>query len=417
MPRHVVLVDPYSEAAEYANAFRARGIEPVAVLSTPAPLKSYLHGWKPEVFHSTHFYDGDFAKLAGIVRGYDPVAVVPGNECAVRLVDALVEELAPGTGNVPELSAARRDKWPMAQAVASAGVPHLRTFATASEEEAADWLRQNGLEGRALVLKPRCSGGTDGVHKVEAGEDWRPSFRRLLGSVNMFDLTNDSILIQEFASGTEFVVDTYSVDGQMGLVAVVQYSKSTRGNRIGVYDAEDYLLPSDPLVGVLESYTRQVADAVGIRTGCTHTEIMLTDDGPRLIEIAARLDGGCAQQAARLATGDSQIDRTVRHHLDSAFTPGFEIVQPTRVVWLSAANSGAMSNAEVLDAARELASFQKLSCRYPNGSRVPKTEDLFTTLGWVLLSTPDQDVLDQDTKRVREIEAKVVIDPLGRAGR
>ncbi|CAM5613398.1 hypothetical protein SRIMM317S_01610 [Streptomyces rimosus subsp. rimosus] len=63
-------------------------------------------------------------------------------------------------------------------------------------------------------------------------------------------------------------------------------------------------------------------------------------------------------------------------------------MRPTRVVWLSAANSGTMSNAEVLDAARELASFQKLACRYPNGSRVPKTEDLFTTLGWVLVLRP-----------------------------
>ncbi|WP_329463096.1 ATP-grasp domain-containing protein [Streptomyces sp. NBC_01431] len=413
MQRHVILVDPYSEAVEYAHAFRKRGVEPVAVLSTPAPLKSYLHGWKPDSFSATHFHDGDFAKLARIIRGYDPIAVIPGNESAVRLVDSLIEELAPGTGNVPELSAARRDKWPMAQAVARAGIPHLRTFAAATEQEAANWLRETGLEGQALVLKPRCSGGTDGVHKVEAGEDWRLPFRQLLGSVNMFDLSNDSILLQEFASGTEFVVDTYSVNGELGLVAVVQYSKSTRGNRIGVYDAEDYLLPEDPLVGVLESYTRQVARAVGIRTGCTHTEIMMTDQGPRLIEIAARLDGGCGQQAARLATGDCQIDRAVRHHLDSVFVPGYEIVRPTRVAWLSAANSGTMRNAEVLDGVRELASFQKLGCRYPNGSRVPMTEDLFTTLGWVLLSAPDQDVVDQDTKRVREIEAKVVIDPLG----
>ncbi|MEU3756833.1 ATP-grasp domain-containing protein [Streptomyces olivoreticuli] len=413
MRRHVVLVDPYSEAVQYANAFRERGVEPVAVLSTPAPLNSYRHGWNPDAFGSTHFHDGDFAKLTRIVRGYDPVAVVPGNESAVRLVDALIEELAPGTGNAPELSAARRDKWPMVRAVASAGIPHLRTFAADTEEEAADWLRETGLEGQALVLKPRCSGGTDGVHKVEAGEDWRPPFRQLLGSVNRFDISNDSVLVQEFASGTEFVVDTYSVNGELGLVAVVKYSKSTRGNRIGVYDAEDYLHPDDPLVGVLETYTRQVAQAVGIRTGCTHTEIMQTDRGPRLIEIAARLDGGCAQQAARLATGDSQIDRTVRHHLDNAFSPGFEIVQPTRVAWLSAANSGTMRNAEVLDAVRELASFQKLGFRYPNGSQVPKTEDLFTTLGWVLLSTPDQDLLDQDTERVRDIEAKVVIDPLG----
>jgi hypothetical protein len=40
MQRHVILVDPYSEAAEFANAFRARGVASVAILSTPAPLKS-----------------------------------------------------------------------------------------------------------------------------------------------------------------------------------------------------------------------------------------------------------------------------------------------------------------------------------------------------------------------------------------
>lgn len=101
MPRHVVLVDPYSEAAEYANAFRARGVESVAVLSTPAPLKSYLHGWKPEAFAATHFYDGDFAKLVETVRSYDPVAVIPGNEHAVMLVDRLVEELTPERETTP----------------------------------------------------------------------------------------------------------------------------------------------------------------------------------------------------------------------------------------------------------------------------------------------------------------------------
>ena len=412
MQRYVVLVDPYSEAVEFAAAFRKRGVEPVAVLSTPAPLNSYLHGWKPEAFSATHFHDGDFAKLAQVVDSYDPIAIIPGNECAVMLVDALIEARAPGTGNDPKLSAARHDKWPMAQAMVSAGVPHLRTFATAVEQDAAEWLRETGLEGQALVLKPRCSGGTDGVHKVEAGEDWRPYFRQLLGSVNRFDETNDSILFQEFVSGTEFVVDTYSVDGELGLVAVIQYTKSARGQRIGVYDAEDYLPPDDPLVGVLGSYTRQVAKAVGIRTGSTHTEVMMTDRGPRLIEIAARLDGGVGQQATRLATGDSQVDRTVRHHLDSAFTPGYELVRPTRVVWLSTANSGIMSNAEVFDGVRELASFQKMVCRYPNGSQAPKTEDLFTTLGWVLLSATHQDIVDQDTKQVREIEARVVIEPL-----
>lgn len=412
MPRYAILVDPYSGAAEYANAFRARDIEPVAVLSTPGPLNSYRRTWNPDAFFRTHHHDGDFDELLRTVKGYDPVAIVPGNESAVMLVDALIEELMPGTGNVFELSEARRDKWPMGQAVAAAGIPHLRQIATDDPQEVAAWIRDNGLEGRPLVLKPRRSGGTDDVHKVGAREDWRPYFDRLLGSVNRFDLRNDTVLVQEFAEGTEYIVDTYSVDGKFGLVSVSRYSKSAKNDRIGIYDAVDYLAPQDPIATMLGEYTRQVAQAVGVRTGCTHTEVMLTADGPRLIETAARLAGSCLQYSARLATGDCQIDRTVRHHLDGTFTPGYEIVQPVRVVWLSSPREGILRNAEALDAVRALPTFQRLGLPYRNGERVPCTEDLFTSLGWVILGGPSQEAVDADTVRVKEIEAQLSVEPV-----
>ena len=80
MQRHVILVDPYSEAAEFANAFRARGVASVAILSTPAPLKSYLHGWKPESFSATHFHDGDFAKLVTRLTKGEPGNPLKGIE-------------------------------------------------------------------------------------------------------------------------------------------------------------------------------------------------------------------------------------------------------------------------------------------------------------------------------------------------
>ncbi|MBB4891180.1 biotin carboxylase [Streptomyces olivoverticillatus] len=422
MQRYVILVDPYAGAAEFANAFRDRGVEPVAVLSTPGPLNSYRRTWTPEKFHQVHCYAGDsedgrnFDDLVATVRGYDPVAVVPGNESAVMLVDRLIAALAPGTENALELSEARRDKWAMAQALEAGGVPPLRQIATGDMDEAAAWIVRNGLEGRPLVLKPCRSGGTDDVHKVAEGEDWRPYFKRLLGSVNRFDLTNDLVLIQEFAEGAEYVVDTYSVDGRFGLVTVSRYSKWAKGDRIGVYDCLDYLQPDDPLVAVLGDYTRRVAEAVGVRNGPTHTEVILTSDGPRLIEIAARLVGSCLNYSARLATGDCHIDRTVRHCLDGpgTFTEGYRILRPVRVVWLTSPREGILRNAEVFNAVQDLPSFQRMALPYANGEQVPVTEDLFTSLGWVILAADDQAALDTDTRRVKEIQGRVIVEPVRR---
>ncbi|MER7109830.1 ATP-grasp domain-containing protein [Streptomyces sp. NPDC000229] len=48
-------------------------------------------------------------------------------------------------------------------------------------------------------------------------------------------------------------------------------------------------------------------DALGIRTGVTHTELRLTEAGPRIVEVNGRLGGDFIPLLGRLATGVDQI--------------------------------------------------------------------------------------------------------------
>lgn len=72
-------------------------------------------------------------------------------------------------------------------------------------------------------------------------------------------------------------------------------SAQPRGNRLGIYDMGDTLDPADPRTATLYAYAAQVADAVGIRNASGHAEVILTSEGPRLVEIAGRFSGGCMQ--------------------------------------------------------------------------------------------------------------------------
>lgn len=414
MPKHVVIVDPYSGAADFGPAFQARGVAPVALLSTPGPLDVFVTAWRPENFAAVLPYAADMEELLATVAPYEPLCVIPGNESAVELAEFLGSKLSPQAGNLPELSAARRDKWQMAMAVQRAGLPVVRQFCSASRDAAARWLRDSGLEGGKLVLKPPKSGGTDSTYVVEPGEDWRGCFDRINGAVNRFGQRNAGVLMQEFAEGTEYAVDMYSVDGRHGLAEVCRYSKRARGNKLGLYDRTDFLAPDAPGVPEVTAYAARVADAVGIREGSTHTEVVLTRDGPRLIEIAARLAGTPLQQAARLATGDCQIDRTVRHILDGEFTPGYQLRQQAAVVCLSAPHAGLLGNAGILDSLRDLPTAALVSLPHRTGDYVPATEDLFTLLGWVLLASPSAAALERDYAAIRETERQVVITPAPR---
>lgn len=411
MTQYVVIVDPLSTGAEYGPAFTAAGVVPVAALTGSQELAGWRGSWHPENFPHIHqIVDDDVAGLAAVLRQYDPVCIVPGAESGVLLCDALIELLLPGSGNVPALSPARRDKWAMAQGVAAAGVPALRQIFTRDEADVEKWLADVGLLGADLVFKPPSSSGADDVHLVPAGQDWRPLLREMRDRVNNLGHRNDGALVQELAVGTEFLVDSYSVDGRHGLADVCRYTKFRHGDRIGLYDLVDFLPPEHPDVATVWAYTREVLDALGFRNGCGHAEVMVTAQGPRLIEIAARPAGGGHQMISRLATGSSQIDRTVAHRLRGEFTEGYELIQHVRGVFVSAHAAGVWRNGEVFDGVEKLPTFWAKNFPHATGAAVPLTENILTFLGWVILAGTDEAQVEADYREVKAREARVVID-------
>jgi hypothetical protein len=392
----VVVVDPYSSGNLLAPALREAGISPVAVVSGPAPPAVYASTYHPEDFDVIFRYEGRLGELVDHVRGLDPVAVVPGGEHGVELADQVAAAVTPHLANVPRLAAARRHKAAMHAAVAAAGLP---------------W---TGLSGRDLVLKPPKSSGTDGVTRVPAGRDWRPAFRGLLGRTNRHDLVNDQVIVQEHVSGTEYVVDTFTHDGVHTLTDICRYRKITNDRGIPLYDSVEWMPCDRTAYGELLDYATAVLDAVGIRFGAAHSEIMVTAAGPRLIETSARLHGAGQPRFCRVATGDSQADRIVRYCAGDRDIPaGFALLRKVRVVLLYARATGVVRNADVYDRVRGLASYHPLSAiGIRNGDHIEATSDLFTNVGAVVLAHEDAGQVDADYAAIRELERELVIEPV-----
>lgn len=412
MQRYAVIVDPVGTGQEYPPAFRAAGVHSVAVLSTPSTLDDpyYVSSWHPGNFDHVHIFDTDLEGLAAAVRDYQPVCVIPGAETGVELADALVELVAPGTGNVPELATARRDKGAMAKAVELAGIPHLRQICSSDPDEIAAWLSGTGLAGSRLVMKPPKSSGTDNVHLVTPGADWRPFFHQIYGKINELGLRNNAVLMQEYADGTEYMVNSYSADGRHGLTDVCRYTKSRHGNRIGVYDLVDFLPPDSPEVAAVWPYAQRVLDAVGIRSGCAHSEVIVTPAGPRFIEVGARQAGGGHMMIAKLATGTNQVLRTVAHRMRDEFDAGYQLIQHVCSVVLSAPHEGIWRNAEIFADVESLPTFWTKHFYFGTGDQVPAPGSMNSFLGWVVLASPDRALIEADYRRLKDLERQIHVD-------
>lgn len=406
-PLHVVIVDSYTPTKALADEFRAAGALLVRVQSTEDVPKVYEGSFSLNDYVDNIVHHGDLAATARAVSGYHPVAVVAGGEVGVEFADALSTELGLPSNGV-ELSEARRDKFVMIETVKRAGVAGARQALIKSAEELLEWHRSIG--GR-VVVKPLRSAAGDGVFFCDTPEESIAAFRKISGATNMFSRPNAGVVAQEYLRGTEYMVNMVSRDG---LHHVAEIWRTTRISANGVLDLGDtaYLMPRPGEVqDQLAEYAVRVLDALGIRHGPSHVEVKLTNSGPVLIEMGARICGGNLPYYAKVALGESQLDWTVDAYLrperffsrsgtDYPRGPFFASVTLISPV------DGVLKRYRHLETLRELESFHDLRVAVQPGGQITRTVD---DMGYPLLVTlmhESEETVLRDANTIRYLDGE-----------
>lgn len=406
----VIIVDPYSSGATLASAFRKRRLEPICVLSYPPPPPVYTGAFRPDDFSVTLSEEIGLDQVVRELSPVKPIAVIAGSESGVILADALGAALAPWSANDPVRASARRHKGDMVKALESHGVATIATTCVSRPEDAVDWVRRSQLGGRDLVVKPAKSALTDGVRLVPGGDGVAAAVSALLGTTNAFGLTNNEVVVQERVLGTEYVVDTFSFDGRVSVSNVCRYSKVPVGPAFAVYESIEFLPFHDPEIAELIDYVTKALDALGVRFGLAHTEVMMSSDGPRLIETGSRPPGAGLPALAEVATGDSGIRRLVRYlGGDRSIPLDYRLDWHVTGVYFIARQSGVAANTAAYEKIRDLPSCRHLQVNVRDGDNVSATTDLLSTLrlGWAVLAHGDAQVVRRDHQAIREIERLV----------
>ncbi len=316
----VVIVNGLSSGVFLAPRFQARGIACIHILSH-AIFPEGIKSMKTADLNNTDSYyleslvfEGDYDAIINTLKKYTVIGVIPGMELAVPLADALSERMGLPT-NGTRGSTARRNKYLMQCAIRNAGLPTKRFLCTNSEEEVLKWARSEGIN--EVVIKPMNSAATDGVRFCTSDDEIREAFRAIIGQENRIGEMNTEVLAEERLIGTEFGVNTVSWNGKHRLAEVWEYSKVRVEGAGNVYDCtrlHDW--PDEKLMPLIR-YAFGVIDALGIRYGAAHTEIILTDRGPLLVESGARVMGGkIPPELIMQCAGQCQVDLLAFAYVD-----------------------------------------------------------------------------------------------------
>ena len=404
-----VIVDGYTTGNHLPPAFAKLGADVVHVQSTPDLMTSMrlpeLTAYREVVPHGT------VEEIAGRLAEHAPFCVVAGQEPGVELADQLAERLELPT-NGTALSRARRDKFEMIETLRRAGVRCADQFKADSAEALVDWADDRG--DYPVVVKPLSSAATDGVAICRGPEEVRKAAEAVLGTRNIFGEANHEVLVQSFLQGEEYMVDFVSYGGRRHACGIWLYHKRTRGTH-RIYD-RDSILPHDrdPAPEIV-SYMYRVLDALDIAFGPTHAEVIVTPQGPAVVEVGARLTGGVLPEFHDMCLGANQADLTAlaytrpQEFLDRYAGSTYQKLREASLVFTATDIDGVVESLdqEIIERIEALESVHRLALKLGPGDRIRPTVDLYTATLVLHTAHESTEVLERDYALLQELKDRV----------
>jgi carbamoyl-phosphate synthase large subunit len=251
-----------------------------------------------------HFYcvaGNDYERTREIALRHKVGGIVTSQmEKPMRLMARLAQELGLIFHSL-EVTERSLDKWLMKQRFVEGGVPCARGVLIAR----TDTLEESRLADLAfpVIIKPKDGSSSQGVFRAESFEEigtYRP--------VTQAFSRDRSVIIEEFLEGPEFSIESITSQGKTTVVQFTEKFITDFPHTVEMGHLQPAPLSLQERKSIEEAVI-QAIDAIGIDFSASHTEIKLTEEGPKVIEIGARLGGDFISSYLTTASCGVDLDR------------------------------------------------------------------------------------------------------------
>lgn len=272
---------------------------------------------------------GDARRDAEALRELAPDALVTFSERMIRTTAGLAREVELPY-HTPETALLLTDKTRQRAALRAAGVDDVRT---APLDCLADWPAALAHVGLPAVVKPVRGAGSRHTYPVHDEEEALRVLTEIFAGLPPAPSGEPRLTMEEMLIGRDRLPlgDYASVESLCGPGGFTHIAVSGKLPLVAPFREPGRYwptqLPEDERQAVLDLVTRAL-EALDVRHGLTHTEVKLTPEGPRLVEVNGRI-GGHVNGLARTACGVDLVHAAVLQALGRP--TGLGPLRPDRV--------------------------------------------------------------------------------------
>jgi len=316
MPRILLLLPTKTyRAKDFLEAAHRLNVD-VAVASEEA---STLEGLNPAGLLTLNFLQPDEAVRWAVqfARQYPIDAVVGVDDDSTEVAATIAAALGLPHNSVESAHAAR-DKHRMHELLDRAGVPAPRFALFSLADDPVRLARQVEYP---CVLKPTFLAASRGVIRANNEAEFIAAFQRIEAILQDPEVAAKGgsatrrLLVESYVPGVEVALEGLLLRGELRVLALFDKPDPLEGP---YFEETIYVTPSRLPTGAqleIANCTARAAHALGLREGPLHAELRLNDEGPWVIEMAARSIGGLCSRTLRFGTGLSLEDLILRHAL------------------------------------------------------------------------------------------------------
>jgi len=222
--------------------------------------------------------------------------IAPGIDWPVGIAARVADRLGLPHPLSPEAAVLATSKLRQRERFAEAGIPQPESVPCRSADDARAAAERLGYP---CVVKAPDRQGQRGLSVIASPEELDGAAAQALEASR-----SGAILVEELIDGREVTVNAFSLDGQFYALTVTDRQRA-EPPAFGVALAHSWpsALPPRSIAEALDA-ARRAARALGITSGPTYTQVLVTGDrGGYVGELAARLGGGHDAELCRAALG------------------------------------------------------------------------------------------------------------------
>lgn len=308
-PKQIILLTTALtyRAQPFLEAAGRLGLEVVRAVDMPQKLADY---WRVPLGVEFGQPEKAAQALVDYAQTHPVQAIIPVDDSG-SLIAAMASEVLGLPYNSSRAALAARNKYEMRRAFARAGVPSPPFECYAIHDDPGEIAA--GVD-YPVVLKPLLLSGSRGVIRADNPAEFVSVFERIgrLLRATGSDPDSHKLLVEGYIPGVEVALEGILSGGRLKVLALFDKPDPLEGP---FFEETIYVTPSrlpEAVQAQIAGCAGRAAAALGLRAGPVHAELRVNQEGPWMLEIAARSIGGYCSKTLRFDMGVSLEELILR---------------------------------------------------------------------------------------------------------